>query len=113
MDKITIYRGDTKDIVFNVTTSGTGSPFDMTSYTGWLVCDDTFSGTGGSPYIFEVSGTVAAEGSIITFSLGSANTSGLTGTKAGEFSLISGTEITTVEQFWIEFRPDIYKEETP
>ena len=110
MDKITIYRGDTKNIEFNVTTSGTGSPFDMVGYTGWLVCNNNFTDTSGSPYLFQVSGTVATEGSVITFSLGSVQTSGLTGVKAAEFSLVSGNEITTVKQFWIDFRPDIYKE---
>ncbi len=109
-DKVTIYRGDTPTLRFNVTESGTGSPYTMTGHTGWLICDPSFDTTTGSPYLFQVSGAVSAAGSTITFSLGSVHTSGLSGQKAAEFSLVSGTEITTVKQFFIDFRPDIYKE---
>jgi hypothetical protein len=112
MDEITIYRGDTKTLQFNVTESGTGSPYTMTGHTGWLVVKSAFDTT-GSPYLIEVSGTVASAGSVMTFNVGSAQTSGCIGQKAAEFSLISGTDITTAKQFWIDFRQDVYVEAQP
>ena len=104
MDTIYIYRGDTKTIQFNLTTSGTGSAFDATGYTPWLTVKEGLTST-GSPYLIDVSGTVA-NGSVINVDLTSGNTN-LVGIKAAELEITSGTNITTAKQFWIEFKQDV------
>lgn len=104
METITIYRGDTKTIQFNLTYSGLGTAFDATGYTPYLTVKGNFD-SAGSPYLIEKSGTIL-NGSIANFSLTSGNTNQV-GQKAAELEMISGNDIITAKQFWIDFRQDV------